>query len=110
MVFAVCFSTCKEKGKEKITENTFNLIGNWVNEQKDTLSFVNNTIVEYKPYITNSTIWVYIYEISKDTITLNLSYSSSTYDIKKYYFKYLDNRIEIHNFKSREFDFYNYLK
>jgi hypothetical protein len=106
LFFVGSFSACKE------TINTDNLVGKWINEHKDTLAFVNNSMLEYKPNVTNinQVLYVYDYRISKDSITLWLMYSSNTNDIKKYYFKYSNKQIEIRNFQNIEFYLYKRLK
>jgi hypothetical protein len=104
MIILGSFLGCEEK------DDTYSLTGSWVNEQKDTLLFVNNSIVEYKSHITDVELLSYFYEISKDSITLWLCYSSNTHDIKKYYFECSNNQIEIRNFQNIELDFYKRLK
>jgi len=98
------FSACKEK------ENTYNLTGNWINEQKDTLAFISNNIVNFKSHKSTIKLLPYSYEIAKDSIILWLMYSSNTSDIQKYYFKYSDKQIEIRNFQNTDIDFYKRLK
>jgi hypothetical protein len=91
-------------------EKSIGLIGNWRNERQDTLLFMNNSIVEYRPHIPSSVPLVYFYEIEKDSITLALSYSSNHNDIKNYYFKYSDKQIEIYDFQYDGYDFYKPVK
>ncbi|GHV09388.1 hypothetical protein FACS1894160_4930 [Bacteroidia bacterium] len=91
-------------------EQSISIIGNWVNERQDTLVFMNNSLLEYRPYIPSLLPFVYLYEIKKDSITLALSYSSSLNNIKNYYFKYSDKQIEIHNFQYDGYDFYKPIK
>jgi len=94
----------------KNTGDTCNLTGNWINKQKDTLSFINDWMVEYKPHKTNDKFLLYSYKTSKESITLWLTHSSSTNDLKEYYFKCSDKQIEIRDFQNIKRDVYKRLK
>jgi hypothetical protein len=103
-IFGYLFVVACNNNEE--TKKTPDLMGDWVNEQQDTLSFTSDRLLNYKPHIATAIPFFYSYEITEDTITLWLTHSSNTKDITNYYFRYSDKQIEIHDFQYRECDFY----
>jgi hypothetical protein len=103
LIFVACN---KEEGVEKATD----LIGNWVNNQQDTLLFTSESFVEYKPRIATVIPFFYFCRIIGDTVTLQLTHSSNSEDWTNHYFKYSEKQIEIHDFQYRERDFYKRIK
>jgi hypothetical protein len=87
-----------------------NLSGSWRSERQDTLVFIYDFMVEYRPHIPSSVPLIYSYQIEKDSIALVLSYSSSFKDRKNYYFKYSDKQIEIYDFQYDGYSSYEPLK
>jgi hypothetical protein len=94
-------------GEENITSG---LIGSWMNEQQDTLLFINDVMLDYKPHITSSIPFLYAYSLVGDSITLILTYSSNLNDAKNYYFKYSEEQLEIHHFQNGGRNFYKRIK
>jgi hypothetical protein len=81
-----------------------NLIGDWVNQQQDTLSFLGERLVDCKLHSTYSLL--YDYTIKGDSISMMLVYSSDLNSRRSYYFNYSEEQIEIHNLQGVEQDFY----
>ena len=85
------------------------LIGNWVNEQKDTITFLDSRFLEFKsynPYFTT----LYDYSIKEDSISLFPAHSSNLKDRECYFFSYSNEIIELFEFRNIEKAVYTRLK
>jgi hypothetical protein len=83
LIMVLITFSCQENS---LREVHINLIGNWVSEQKDTLSFIDSSLLVYKnfdPYYTS----IYDYYIKEDSISLFPAQSSNLTDRECYYFR-----------------------
>lgn len=90
----VTFLSCDKNDKSSI-----DIIGVWVNENRDTLSFINESLLKYSnynPYYTT----LYEYNLNGDSLSLLLAHSSNLNDRRNYYIKYSDDKFEIYNFNN----------
>ncbi|MDR1543619.1 MAG: hypothetical protein LBS50_04255 [Prevotellaceae bacterium] len=106
ILFCVVFTIFISCTKQRKTS----LLGNWINNQQDTLFFFSEQGLHYKPHILTISPHLYSYEVVGDSIALVFAESSNTNDIHKYFFKSNDSQIEIRNFQNIEFDIYKRLK
>ncbi len=100
---------CGDDNDPKPNPNTNPLIGDWLNERKDTITFEDWSTGEMLIYKNYNPVYhkIYSYSIKGDTICLEDIFSS-TFPIPLYYhyFKHSGDSIEIHEFNGIELTIY----
>lgn len=99
LIFLLSITSCENDDSDY---QSVNLTGDWVSEQKDTLTFVGSTLV-YKSYIPYSTpLYFYSYQLKNDSILLHSALNSNLNERKSYYFKYSAKQIDLYKFNDIE--------
>lgn len=106
LIFILLITSCN---KNDTDDQSINLTGNWVSEQKDTLTFVGSRMLIYKNYNPYFTV-LYDYQQKNDSILLILAHSSNLNDRKSYYFKYYTEQLELYRFNNIERTTYQRLR
>jgi len=118
------FTSCK---KEK--NISYDLAGRWVNEQNDTIAFLNDSWLYFRPYNTSQDSWIsefpsyprifceYIIhseylnkKLAEDFIQIYFADADDCFILPSYSFKYFGNQIEIVGFLGVQYNIYKRIK